>query len=228
MNHWRSRNRRIGGLALALALWAPSLFAGVDPVPGQPEITFEKYAVVAANLVPGDAVVWFAVERRVDPDFSADILPRYQVTTAEPDGTSRLELGREVEQRGIWVVVDLQAGGYAAASPEGYDLVKLTESMTNVATRGETESDAILDSRSYLFGLSVRPGEGAWTFGGGDGGPSDEDQESNGTLSFALSALSALPGSPAASPAKLGSGDLWFVIDPLKMELSVLRGGIAE
>jgi hypothetical protein len=125
MTHWMSRNCRRGCLALALSLSATSLFAGEEPVPGQPEITFEKYAVVATSLVPGDSVVWFAVERRVDPDFSADILPRYQVTTAELDGTARLELGREVEQRGIWVVVDLQAGGYAAASPEGYDLIKL-------------------------------------------------------------------------------------------------------
>jgi len=44
---------------------------------------------------------------------------------------------------------------------------------------------------------------------------------------FALDRLDPLPGSPAA-PAKLAGNDLWVLIDPLTLEISVLKGGVAQ
>lgn len=217
---------KIGAL-LALTLIPLGLRSAGASGLAQPEISFEKSAVVATGLSPGGPVVWFAVERRVDPDYSADIVPRYRVTQAEVDGTARLDLERDVELRSIWVVVDQNEGAYAVASPEGYRVGRLDTSRTSLEARGEAEPDAILDSRPFLLGLAVRPGAGAWTFGGGDGGPSDEDQENNGRLSFALSGLQALPGSPEA-PAKVAGSDLWFVIDPLRMQISTLKGGVDQ
>jgi hypothetical protein len=88
-------------------------------------------------------------------------------------------------------------------------------------------SDGLLDTRRYLMGLLVRPGVGAWTFAGADGGPRDEDGKTDGHLRFALDKLNPLPGSPAA-PARVDAGDLWLIVDPLKMEITVLKGGVAQ
>jgi hypothetical protein len=42
-----------------------------------------------------------------------------------------------------------------------------------------------------------------------------------------LDQLDPMPGSPAP-PAKVGSADLWLTVDPLRMEISVNKGGVAQ
>ena len=101
-----------------------------------------------------------------------------------------------------------------------------TERPPRLGVGNAAEPDGILDERPYLVGLVVRPGVGAWTFVGGDGGNRDVDPET-GPLRFSLDQLDPLPGSPAA-PQKSASGDLWFTVDPLTMEISVNRGGVAQ
>ncbi len=204
------------------------LIAGTAVVQGQPHlrITFAGTRVLASGLTPGKPVVWFGVEHRVDAEYSGDMTQRYDVGTAAADGTARLELAQVPAPRSFWVAVDLDSGALAVAAPDGYRLAKPRNPARLGAGQG-AEPDEILDDRPYLMGLTVRPGLGAWSFAGGDGGPRDEDGESNGHLRFALDRLDPLPGSPAA-PAKLAGNDLWILVDPLAMEISVYRGGVAQ
>src|SRR4051794_40987735 len=191
-----------------------------------PQIAFAGKAVLASGLTPGKAVIWFGVEHRVDAEYSGDMTQRYAVGTAAADGTARLELAQAPAPRSFWVAVDLDSGALAVSAPDGYRLAKPHKPARLGVGQG-AQPDEILDDDPYLMGLMVRPGQGAWSFAGGDGGPRDEDGESNGHLRFALDRLDPLSGSPAA-PAKLASNDLWVLVDPLSMEISVLKGGVAQ
>ena len=214
--------------AILAFLLIPAL-AGAQTTPPNPKpgITFEAEAVVASGLTPGHPVVWFGVERRVDPDFSTEVVRHTEVATAAADGTARLSLDREIALRSVWVAVDQKKGEFVVAAPDGYRIAKPPKPATRLEAGEGGRPDQLLDERPYLMGLVVRPGDGAWVFAGGDGGERDEDRESDGRLSFALSGFDPLPGSPEA-PARARGEDLWFVIDPRRLEITVLRGGVAQ
>ena len=187
-------------------------------------ITLQDQAAVAGGLTPGKPVIWLSVEYRVDAEFSSDLTQRYEVGTAAADGTARLDLLKPPAPRSYWVAVDLGTGAYALATPSQYRIAKAPSPPTLDTS---TAADALLDTRQYVMGLLVRPGVGAWAFGAGDGGPVDQDGEVNGKLRIALDKLTPLTGSPAA-PEKAAVNDLWLIVDPLTMEITVLKGGVAQ
>jgi hypothetical protein len=201
------------GLSVSAAYWAQS--AG-------PAITFEDTAVVASGLSPGKSMAWFGVERLVDADYSSDLYQHYKTDTVASDGTVRLTLDRAAAAASIWVAVDLDTGQFAVTAPVISHLRRIPQGPSALFQGVGSAADRFLDTRTYVLGLAVRPGQGAWLFGGGDGGPRDLDRSANGRLSFALDKFDALPGSPAA-PAKVGGTDTWFVIDPQAMEIAIFQ-----
>lgn len=214
--------RRGFSLSVLLGL----LTAGLAAAQGSPapQIAFQGSVVSASGLTAGKAVVWFGVEHAIDAEFAGDIMPHYRTGVAAADGTASLDLGRDVVTRSMWVVVDLDSGAYALAAPEGYRVAPMATPPSLVHKAGV---DELLDGGAYVLGMAVRPGSGAWTFAGGDGGPRDVDGASDGSLSFSLDQFDSLSGAQA-SPAQIAADDLWFVIDPLTMGLSVLKGGVAQ
>lgn len=211
------------GLVLGLTAASGAARAQVKP---EPRLSFEETAVVASGLTPGKAVAWLGVERIIDADLAAELVQRSGSRTAGADGVSRFELGRPAAQRSVWVAVDVESGDFAVSAPEGYQVVRRFKPARLEVVDGGG-ADAIVDGRSYLFGLVVRPKEGAWTFQGGDGGPQDDDGETDGRVRFALDQLEALPGSPEP-PAKARGTDLWFVVDLLTLRISIHKGGVAQ
>jgi hypothetical protein len=189
-------------------------------------IAFEDAAVTASGLTPGGAVIWFGVEHRIDAEYSGEMAQRYQVGTAAADGTARLDLGHSIAPRSFWVAVDLGSGDFLVAAPVGYRIAK-PQKPSRVGLGEGAKADELLDERPFLMGLVVSPKEGAWAFTGADGGPRDEDGKNDGHLRFALDRFDPLPGMPAA-PARLKGNDLWFVVDPLTMEIAVHKGGVAQ
>lgn len=211
-------------LSLFVVIADPA-FAQKPDKPG-PQIAFEDAAVVASGLTPGKPVIWFGVEHRIDAEYSGEMAQRYDAGTAAADGTARLDLGHAPAPRSFWVAVDLDSGDFIVAAPGGYRIAKPQKPAHSGLGQG-AKSDEILDERPFLMGLMVSPKQGAWSFTGGDGGPRDEDGKNDGHLRFALDKFDPLPGSPAA-PAKLKGNDLWFIVDPLTMEISVHKGGVAQ
>lgn len=213
-----------------LLLWfvivCPCIPAAGQSVPG-PSLSFEEKAVVASGLTAGAKVIWFSVEGRIDEAFSRDLVQRFRVADAAADGTVRLELEDTPSARSYWVAVDLPSGAFALSAPEGTPILTPGKPSQLLRAVGGTGTDEIVDDRPYVIGLVVRPGTGAWTFAGGDGGDLDADGASDGLAHFGLDLFEPLPGSPAA-PAQVESTDLWFVVDPLKMEISVHKGGVAQ
>jgi hypothetical protein len=216
--------RAVGLWSVLLSLWVGK--AGLAQKPPDVQMTFEEGAVVAQGLTPGKSVVWFGVEHRIDAGFSGDIAQHYKVDTVAANGTSHLELAQPAAPRSFWVAVDLDSGRLAVAGPGGYRLEK-PRSLARLGAGQGAKADEILDDHPYLMGLMVRPKEGAWAFGGGDGGPRDEDGKNDGHIRFALDRLDPLPGSPAA-PSKINGQDLWILVDPLTMEISTYKGGVAQ
>jgi hypothetical protein len=214
-----------------LLLLLPILPAQAQGNPGaaakpEPRLAFEAQAVVASGLTPNEKVAWFAIEHRIDTDFSRELVRRFDLTDVGADGTVRLALKQPPAPPSFWVAVDLKSGEYALAAPEGYRLRRPLKPSQLSAAAGDA-SDGIVDDRRYLIGLVVRPGEEAWSFSGGDGGDQDADGRSDGRVRFDLDQLTPLSGSPAP-PKKVKGSDLWFIVDPLKMEIAVHRGGVAQ
>jgi len=187
-----------------------------------PAIAFEDSAVTASGLSAGKTVVWFGVERLVDADYSSTLYQHYTTEAVAADGTARLALDHAVAAASIWVAVDLATGQFAVTAPVVSLLHRIPQGPSALSLGAGAAPDKFLDTRAYVLGLAVRPGQGAWLFGGGDGGPRDLDRSANGRLSFALDQFDALPGSPAA-PAKAGAADLWFVIDPQAMQIAIFK-----
>lgn len=211
---------------LSCFLLIPSTQASGQADPG-PRISFEENAVVASGLTAGEKAVWLGVERRIDEEFSTELAPRYGLEPVAADGTARLALKQPAARSSVWVVVDLKSGAYTVAAPEGYRIAGPARPPRLSLGAGD-QADGIVDERRYVFGLVVRPGEGAWKLEGGDGGDHDSDGVVNGQSRFALDELGALPGAAEgpAPPAKVKSEDLWIVVDPLRMEISIHRGGV--
>jgi len=202
------------GLFISAASWAQSR--------GTVTITFEDSAVVASGLSAGKTMVWFGVERLVDADYSSDLYQHYKTDTVAADGTAHFTLDRAVAAASIWVAVDLDTGAFDVKAPASSPLRRSAQTSSQLLQGTGAAADQFLDTRTYVLGLAVRPGQGAWLFGGGDGGPRDLDKSANSRLSFALDQFDALPGSPTA-PAKAGGTDLWFVIDPAAMEIATFQ-----
>jgi hypothetical protein len=189
-----------------------------------------EVSLVASGFAPGEKVVWFGVESRMDDTLSEELARRHDVGVVAADGTARFALTNPASPRSVWMAVELKSGKLAAAAPDGSAL-RQPEKPPQLGAGEGALADEILDERPYLMGLVVRPGSGAasgaWAFAGGDGGPRDQDGENNGHLRFALDGFEPLAASPEA-PAKVQAEDLWFIVDPLKMEISFHKGGIAQ
>jgi hypothetical protein len=216
------RGRALLGIVLGL------LAAGAAWGQGQKvELTFKGQTVAASGLTPGKPVVWFGVEHRIDAGYSTDLTQHYEVGTAAADGTATLDLSQPPSPRSYWAAVDLGTGAYALSTPDGSAEIVRAAQRSSLDVAAGSRSDGLVDTRQYLMGLLVRPGVGAWTFAGADGGPRDEDANSDGHLRFALDGLNPLPGSSAA-PSRVDQGDVWLIVDPLAMEITVLKGGVAQ
>jgi hypothetical protein len=186
--------------------------------------------LVITGAQPGGPVAWFGVEREIDSDYSSARRSRQGVAVAGVDGVAHIELDPPPAARALWVAVDLASGDFVGGAPEGYRLIRLVPDKVPCraeARDGEGADDALVDERQQIEGLMVRPAVGAWRFAGGDGGPDDDDKTHDGKLHLPLAAFWPLGSSPKA-PGKVETRDLWLVIDPMSMDLSVLQGGVAR
>lgn len=192
-------------------------------------LDLETSALVVHGGEPGGRIAWFGLQHYVDPDFSVTRSTRSGIAPAAADGSARIDFDKPLADRAIWIAVDLKSGSFAAATPQGYRLNRLERDKT--PSHGEpgqgAGEDGLADVRQQVEGLMVRPREGAWRFAGADGGGDDRDGRHDGRMLLGLSRFQPLTGSPAA-PSKLRGDDLWFVIEPVAMDLSVLKGGIAQ
>ncbi|HEY0553789.1 MAG TPA: hypothetical protein VGG20_05945 [Thermoanaerobaculia bacterium] len=187
-------------------------------------ITFEKNAVVVTGLTVKGQAVLFAEARELAEDDVATLVRRSQVLTDDDgDGTVRLDLGKEVPLRSVWVVVDFATGQVAVAAPEGFPL-RLVSWQGQGIERGASRSDRVEDARTFAEVLLVRPGVGAWQLTVGDGSSSDDDGAADGRIAAALDRMAPVAGT-TPPPVRFDPKDVVVLIDPNRMELTVVQAG---
>jgi hypothetical protein len=73
----------------------------------------------------------------------------------------------------------------------------------------------------------VRPGQTAWERSAGDGGASDEDRTSNGSVAVSIDRFTPIDGASPA-PAHFRKGDVLVAVDPYTMQAYALTVGGAK
>lgn len=209
-------------IALCSLFLAPAVrAAGSGEAP--PAVAFAGSQVVVSGVTAGGQVVLFSVAQEVD-----DYVPTFRrrdalLTDDDRDGSVVLDLGAEVPWRSIWVAVELGTGGAVVATPPEYPLREtgLADQGAGPAVRwGAAGAGQTVEvDRSWVEGLLVQPGLGAWHFTAGDGGQGDTDGAADGVTRVALDEVAAADPALPAAPAALRTGDLLFVIDPGSMAL---------
>ena len=121
-------------------------------------------------------------------------------------------------------IADLTTGAVAAAAPEGYPLRRVSWRGGGIA-RGNPRADRVEDARAFAEVLLVRPGQGAWRLTVGDGSDLDDDGKPDGKLAAALDRMEPLAGTSAPPPSRFDPRDVVVLIDPNRMELTVVQAG---
>jgi hypothetical protein len=211
-------------LFVLLLVVFPFLAVAQQPPAPAPVITFEKNTVVVTGVTAKGQAVLFGVARELAEDDVATVVRRSQVLTDDDsDGTVRLDLGKDVPFRSVWVAVDLATGQFTEAAPEGYPL-RLVSWKGSGIERGLARADQVEDDRSFAELLLVRPGMGAWQLTVGDGSSTDDDGAADGRIAVALDHLTPVAGT-AEAPARFDPTDVVVLIDPNRMELTVVQAG---
>lgn len=200
-------------------------FAQPPSGPSGPAITFDKSSVSVAGVSPKGQAVLFGVAREVAEDDVATLVRRSQVLSDDDgDGVVKLDLGRDVLLRSVWVAVDLATGQVAAAAPEGYPLRRVNWRGVGIV-RGNPRADRVEDARRLAEVLLVRPGAGAWQLTVGDGSAGDDDGAADGKLAAALDRMTPVAGTTDPPPTRFDPKDIVVLIDPNRLELTVVQAG---
>lgn len=198
-------------------LSAPSM-AQVDPVLA---LSFGESAIDLEGATPSSEIVWFSIASE-SSDYASTTVPRFSVSAADVGGNANFEMPNGVPPHSIWVAVDMTTGVYALATPGDYPL--RTASLASDALKvGKSDKvDQLAIPRSDLHVLLVRSSVGAWVGRFSEGAPDDADGVADGVLTAELAGFRALGDSPVA-PDAYANGDLIIAIDPINMEVMVLR-----
>jgi len=212
-------------LSTCLLLSLPLSAAALAQAPQAPEITFQQRSVTVAGISAKGQAIGFSVAREIAEDDVATVVRRAQALTDDDgDGKVEWDLDRDVPARSIWVAVDLATGEVAAAAPEGYPLRRVSWRGVGIA-RGNPRADRVEDARAFAEVLLVRPGQGAWRLTVGDGSDLDDDGKPDGKLAAALDRMEPLAGTSAPPPSRFDPRDVVVLIDPNRMELTVVQAG---
>lgn len=225
-----------GSLFFALSLVCAAQAAGLGGAEATalpaPRLAFEAQAVVASGLTPGGQVAWFSIAREI-AEYDATVVPRTDIATVAADGTARFALGRDVPFKSIWVAVDLASGAYIAGSPAGFPLKQVGFRGAGLL-HNANRADQIDEGRSFVVVFLARPhlavgagpgdASGAWILAVGHGSDQDDNRGSDGRVTVSLDRLRPLAKSPAP-PAHLAANDVVAVIDPIFMEMVLVRAG---
>jgi len=198
------------GLAMAVAMVPAAIGA-------EPKLILDGQEVRVEGLTPGGQAVWFGIAHERDDWITVVVRREDLLPDDDRDGAVAFKLDHGVALLSIWAVVDLATGDFAIASPEGAE-ARPVDWPGNSVVRGPRGALQILQARrEFLEVLLVRPGVGAWGLSLGDGGASDADARSDGTIQADLARMKAVK-SDTPPPAEFLPGDVAVVIDPTTME----------
>lgn len=128
------------------------------------EFRLEPDRVVATDVAPGGAAVFFSISREPSTWMEQVVCRAAFVTDEDGDGTVEFVLEGELAWKSIWAVVDFQTGALALATPEGYPLEEMApvvvKGLFGSPDRGFRPGAGQPDSLNVLV---VQPNVGAWS-----------------------------------------------------------------
>ena len=205
--------------AFILALLVSSVCRAAPQV--RLDSTSEPQRVIAEGLTPGSTAVFFSVSHE-RPRWMTHIIARHSVETDDDgDGVIAITLDGKVWLQSVWFVVDYATGDYGMAVPDGFPVKEVTAPGHGLQESGGVVN-SLQDARRDLEVLLVRPETGVWVLSAGDGGVTDDDGLSNGTIRAAFSAMQPV-GSTQGRLQHLQPGDTLVVIDPKSLEFYTTR-----
>lgn len=205
-------------LLLVLLAAAPAAAAAE---PADPVVRFEARRVALSGLTPTGGVAWSSVSREPQ-GYSTLIARRSGVATADALGEAAIELAGEVATASVWVVVDLAAGGFTVAAPEGTSFREIGFDGRSVRADPQGKLNRLVHTRPYLELFLARPGVGAWAMAAGEGAEGDDDGALDGSLRTALAGMQPLAESPPP-PEELVADDVLVMVDPRALEYYAVR-----
>lgn len=184
--------------------------------PTTPTVRFEARSVAVTGLTPAASVAWTSVSREPQ-GYSTLVASRSGVMTADALGEATIELESEVAPASVWVVVDLAAGGFAVAAPQGTSFREIAFDGRSVVANPEGKLNRLVHTRPYVELFLARPSVGAWVMTAGEGAAGDDDGEQDGSLRTRLESMEPLAASPPP-PDGLAAGDVLVMVDPRALE----------
>lgn len=146
----------------------------------------------------------------------AVVVPRGE-DVADGQGRARISHPHADVFPALWVIAAIDDGEVVYATSPGYSISATAVEITAVA---ESVTFAVKAPVGKL--LYVRPGVGAWTFTGKDGGRGDADVTQNGRIEVALTSLMAERGNRPPPETTL-SGDVIVAIDSRWMRVGQVK-----
>lgn len=181
-----------------------------------PVLTLQQAAVVASRITPGGRALVFGMVRHPRGSWlEVDHVLRI-VTDDSRAGTVTWNEREPIPPVALFGVIDLQTGGIAFASPEGSTFRLVTFPGKGLHRGAAGDFQRFEAGHEFLDVIWVRPGVGAWSFSGGDGG-SDSDHHADGRLSIDPADMKPVGDSPAP-PKQYLPGDTLVWIDPRTRE----------
>src|SRR5215470_18716370 len=106
------------------AAWAVGLLLAAARAGGQaptlaPTLVFSDQAIQAKGMSAGGSVVWFGIGSEVR-EYAETLSEHQDVTVADAQGQSILDVSPTVPRRSLWVAVDLETGLFALAAPPAF------------------------------------------------------------------------------------------------------------
>lgn len=181
-----------------------------------PTVRFEARSVALTGLTPSGSVAWTSVSRE-PRGYSTLTASRSGAATADALGEATIELDGDVATASVWVVVDLEQGGFAVAAPQGTSFREVGFDGRSVVANPEGKLNRLVHTRPYIELFLARPGVGAWVMAAGEGAEGDDDGEQDGSLRTTLASMQPLAASPPP-PDELAAGDVLVMVDPRTLE----------
>lgn len=200
--------------ALVLSLVVLAVPAAADAA--APAVRFDARSVALTGLTPSGSVAWTSVSREPQ-GYSTLTASRSGVATADALGEATIELEGDVATASVWVVVDLDGGGFAVAAPQGTSFREIAFDGRSVVADPQGKLNRLVHTRPYVELFLARPGVGAWATAAGEGAEGDDDGVQDGSLRITLAGLQPLAASPPP-PDELAAGDVLVMVDPRTLE----------
>ena len=187
-------------------------------------LTASETEIRVTGITPGSTAVLFGLVLGNHRGYSLQYTVEELLIDADGDGMVTFSPLRGVPLRSIWTTVDLANGARGVGVRPDYPLELIAFPFDGVKRDSDETWSGLIQQRTSLEVLVVRPREGAWRISAREGGAGDQDRQNDGRLNIAFEGARQLS---ADSPKlkHLKNDDVLIGIDGNRMQLFLTTVG---